>query len=109
MAKNLISALLGNSDTEPQVVFQVNAKDLCEVVNYVVARGKEEQQQRIEQQGKAEIYLSAKETAKKLGISLTTLWQWSKDKTKITPIHIGRKVRYKLSDVERILQGEVFA
>ncbi|MCD8202352.1 MAG: helix-turn-helix domain-containing protein [Prevotella sp.] len=79
------------------------------VLNQALDERKEENTGQVKENDKAEIYLSADDAAERLGISKTTLWHWSKDNKKITPIHVGRKVRYRLSDVERIIKGEVFA
>lgn len=51
-----------------------------------------------------EIYITAKEAAKMLGVTLSTLWRWDNDKY-LEKIKIGNKVRYRLSDVERMIKG----
>ena len=48
-----------------------------------------------------EIYITAKEAAKMLGVTLSTLWRWDNDK------YLGNKVRYRLSDVERMIKGAI--
>ncbi|MBQ8866668.1 MAG: helix-turn-helix domain-containing protein [Bacteroidaceae bacterium] len=53
------------------------------------------------------MYLSAEETARRLKVDRSTLWRWNKDGYLITT-KVGNKVRYKLSDVERIQKGEVY-
>ena len=53
---------------------------------------------------RAEIYITAKEAAKKLGVTLSTLWRWDNDGY-LEKIKIGSKVRYRLSDVERMIKG----
>ena len=53
-----------------------------------------------------EIYITAKEAAKMLGVTLSTLWRWDNDKY-LEKIKIGNKVRYRLSDVERMIKGAV--
>ncbi len=47
-------------------------------------------------------YLSRKETARKLGVNLTTLWQRTR-KGEITAHKFGSRVLYKPSDVEAAL------
>lgn len=51
-----------------------------------------------------EIYITAKEAARMLGVTLSTLWRWDNDKY-LEKIKIGNKVRYRLSDVERMIKG----
>ena len=48
-------------------------------------------------------YLTRKETAKLLGVSLPTLHDWTKT-GKIPALRIGTRVRYKKSDVENSLK-----
>lgn len=55
---------------------------------------------------KEEIYISAPEAAKMLNVTLSTLWRWDKDKY-LEKIKIGNKVRYRLSDVERMIKGAI--
>ena len=55
---------------------------------------------------KEEIYISASEAAKMLNVTLSTLWRWDKDKY-LEKIKIGNKVRYRLSDVERMIKGVI--
>ena len=49
-------------------------------------------------------YLTPDDVADMLGVSKNTLWRWEKEKYLI-PFKIGRKSRYKLSDVKSILEG----
>lgn len=53
---------------------------------------------------KEETYLTPDEVADKLGVSTNTLWRWNKIKY-LEPIKMGRKCRYKLSDVEKLMEG----
>ena len=50
----------------------------------------------------AETYPSADKVAEMLSVSKPTLWRWEKSGYLI-PVRIGGKVRYKMSDVKRIL------
>ena len=49
-------------------------------------------------------YLTPDDVSEMLGVSKNTLWRWEKEKYLI-PIKVGRKSRYKLSDVKSILEG----
>lgn len=53
---------------------------------------------------KREEYLTRSEVISKLGVSATTLWNWSKTGY-LVPIKQGRKVVYRESDIKR-LRGE---
>lgn len=51
----------------------------------------------------AETYLSRKVVSEMLDVTLATLWRWAKEKY-LVPVHTGKKVRYRKSDVMRILK-----
>jgi len=51
-----------------------------------------------------ESYLTQKEVAEKLNVSENTLWRWKKIKY-LVPSKVGNSVYYKLSDIERLLEG----
>ncbi len=51
-----------------------------------------------------ETYLSANETAHKLGVDLSTLWRWDKSGY-LRKIKIGNKTRYRESDVLKLMEG----
>lgn len=57
-----------------------------------------------EAEKKDERYLTPDDVADMVGVSKNTLWRWEKEKYLI-PIKVGRKSRYKLSDVKSILEG----
>lgn len=49
--------------------------------------------------------ISKKEVMEKFNVSDTTLWLWGK-KNYLTPVKIGRKVMYRLSDIKKIGNGQ---
>lgn len=55
-------------------------------------------------EAKAESYLSAQETADKLGVDVSTLWRWDKSGY-LKKIKIGNKIRYRESDVLKLMEG----
>lgn len=57
-------------------------------------------------ENKPEVYLTAEETAKRLQVDRSTVWRWNKEGYLVST-KVGSKVRYKLSDVERIQKGEL--
>ncbi len=52
----------------------------------------------------SDVLLTTNQVLDRLAISRTTLWSWTK-RGYIIPIDIGGKQRYKLSDVNAILNG----
>ena len=53
---------------------------------------------------KSESYLSAQETADKLGVDVSTLWRWDKSGY-LKKIKVGSKIRYRESDVVKLMEG----
>lgn len=51
-----------------------------------------------------ERYLTQKEAAAKLNVSENTLWRWKKTNY-LMPSKVGNAVYYKLSDIEKLLEG----
>ena len=52
-----------------------------------------------------DVLLTKKEVMKRLGVSSTTLWNWENDRY-LLPVKIGRKVFYRLSDINQLLDGK---
>ena len=55
------------------------------------------------EQKPVEEYLQRSEAARILGVSTNTLWRWAKDGY-LSPVKIGHKSAYKLSDINKIRQ-----
>lgn len=53
---------------------------------------------------KPEKYLTAQETADKLGVDVSTLWRWDKSGY-LRKIKVGNKNRYRESDVLKLMEG----
>jgi excisionase family DNA binding protein len=53
-----------------------------------------------------EQYLSRKETAEMLNVTMTTLWRWQGEGY-LQHIPVGGKRRYRLSEVQKIKKGEL--
>ena len=73
--------------------------DLIEVVKGAVEQIKKELEKTTQ---KSETYLSRQKVAEMLDVDLSTLWRWNKINY-LVPIAIGSKKRYRLSDINRIL------
>ncbi len=86
--------------TAENVTITVSAADLKEFALYVMGEAKKETEENIRE----ETYLTPPEVAKMIGVSTNTLWRWEKDNYLI-PIKIGRKSRYRKSDVEALMTG----
>ena len=91
-----INSLL-NSDANISVV--VSVADLKEFALNVVTEAMAAMEEKTEER-----YLTPDDVADMVGVSKNTLWRWEKEKYLI-PIKVGRKSRYKLSDLKSILEG----
>lgn len=57
-----------------------------------------------QQKKEEEKYLSARETAEMIGVTRATLWRWEKTGY-LVPIKRGNSVYYRLSDINKFLEG----
>ena len=80
----------------------INAGQLIEVVNYAVSKTRAE----FEKKQEPEQYIPRKQAAQMLDIDPSTLWRYNKQ-AYLQPVTIGGKRRYRLSDINRILQKGV--
>ncbi len=82
------------------VAITITPIDLKEFAMYLI----EETLSAKNQDSEPETYLSPDEVAQMIGVSKNTLWRWDKE-SYLSPVRIGRKTRYKLSDVNALLVG----
>ncbi len=87
---------------EQNVTISVTGEQLAEFANNLLsgARAIYEKAEEPEQ------YLTTKKVCELLQITHSTAWRWNKENY-LNVVRIGGKVRYKLSDVERILGKEI--
>lgn len=100
----MISNLVQLSKECPNVVVQVKLSDLLEANESLIEQSKRELEQLITDQN-TETYPSREKVMQMLGVSPATLWRWQKIGY-LTPLNVGGKRRYKMSDITRILNGE---
>ena len=79
------------------VSITISVKDLQEFVNYTITATRKELEQIIIEE-KSEVYLSPKQVAEILDVSLTTLWRYSKSGY-LKPLEVGGKRKYRKSEV----------
>lgn len=99
-----LNLLLNNPDLASSVRIETNVQDLLMFADTLIIRSKKDATEAA-QQAKTEHYLSQDEVCNMLGVCLATLWHWKK-KNYLVPTKIGAKVRYKLSDVTKILNDK---
>ena len=81
----------------------INAGQLIEAIDYCVNKTRKELEQQITD-ANCETYPSVNQAAKVLDVDKSTLWRWNKQGY-LKTIEIGGKRRYKMSDIQRILEG----
>ena len=86
----------------PEISLTVKARDLIEVVDYCVGKTRAELEQQITDIN-AETYPTVTKTAMILNVSKVTLWRWAR-KEYLVPIDIGGCLRYRMSDINKILK-----
>ncbi len=95
---DLISILKsGNAN----VKLEVSGEDLLEFSNELINRAKSELAVAVAEAGK-EKYLTKDEVKQICGVCDATLWHWNK-RGYLKAIKVGNKVRYRQSDIRKIL------
>ncbi len=92
---DLISILKGAG---ANVKLEVSGEDLLEFSNELINRAKSELSVEYAEARK-EKYLTKEEVKRMCEVCDATLWHWNKR------VKVGNKVRYRQSDVRRILEG----
>ena len=87
----------------PTINLTITAGDLKEFATQLIAETKEQLEQSISD-SKAETYLSSEKVMEMMEISKTTLWRW-KQRGYLVPVRIGGNDRYRLSDIQKIVEG----
>jgi len=88
------------------LTLSIKAGELVEAIEYCINKTVREFDQRITD-ANTETYPSPDQVSKILDVDKSTLFRWKK-RGYLTPIEVGGKRRYRMSDVKRIL-GEVKA
>lgn len=96
--KDLLSIIQeGNAN----IKLEVTGEDLLLFSNQLISRAKDELSTALAEARK-EKYLTKEEVKQMCDVCDATLWHWGK-KNYLKPIKIGNKVRYRLSDIQKIL------
>jgi hypothetical protein len=98
--KNILSII---QDEKASIKLEVTGEDLLNFSNDLINRAKNELSAEIAEARK-EKYLTKEEVKEICGVCDATLWHWNK-KNYLKTIKVGNKVRYRMSDVRRILEG----
>ena len=83
------------------IIISLTGEQLSEFASQILSGAREI----YENQKEPEQYLSRKQTSQRLETDLSSLWRWQQ-KGYLVPVRVGGKVRYKLSDINKILKSE---
>lgn len=86
----------------PGLTVSIKLTDLVEANKELIKETKRNLQQTLED-AKSEEYLSREKVIEWLEVSATTLWRWEKCGYLI-PVAVGNKKKYRMSDIQKILQ-----
>ncbi len=100
---NLFSIIENGSG---KIKLEVSGEDLILFSTQLINRAKEELASLEVEKNREEAYLTKADVKHLCGICDATVWHWQK-RGYLNPIRIGRKVRYKKSDIEKILTGNI--
>ena len=88
------------------LTLSIKAGELVEAIDYCINKTRRELEQSITDSN-IETYPSPDQVSKILNVDKSTLWRWNK-RNYLSPIKIGGKRRYRMSDVKKILgEGKV--
>lgn len=79
----------------------VGANDLREFAQTIAVQTRKEIEREVTE-SKSEFYYTSEQVSNIFSVDKTTLWRWSK-RNYLVPIKVGGLLRYRKSDVERIL------
>lgn len=99
-----LNFLLENPSIAKNITLHINGEALIKFAEKLTEDTAKKVEQRIKAENKPDKLLTRYEVGQKLGVALTTLWHWEK-KGVLCPIRIGKKVRYRSSDIEKALNS----
>jgi len=91
--------------TCPDLNITIRLGELIEYTDYCIKTTRKELEQQITD-ANTETYPSPDQVAKILDVDRSTLWRWSKAGY-LTPIEVGGKRRYRMSDINKILKNKL--
>ena len=96
--KDLLSIL---RDAPGSIRLEVSGEDLLAFSKSLIDRAKEELAAQVAEARK-ERYLTKEQVKELCGVCDATLWHWNR-KGYLKAVKVGKKVRYRTSDIQRIL------
>lgn len=102
--QNFISSnLIEVSNKFPDLTVSISLKDLIAANRGLIKEAKEELAQELSD-SRQERFLPVERVLEILSVSTTTLWRWQQQGY-LVPVSVGGRNRYRLSDINKILEG----
>ena len=98
-----LSILQTSPELAKDITLQVNGSDLLNFADKLVQDTATEVEAKVKAENKPDELLTRYQVADMLNVTPTTLWHWN-NKGILPTIKIGNKVRYRRSDVEKVLE-----
>lgn len=94
--------MLNYDFSSENISLTIKAEDLKTFAQYIITQTKKELEDYVFAQNN-EQHISRERASEMLDVDKVTLWRWAK-RNYLVPITVGGKKRYKMSDINRILQ-----
>ncbi len=97
-----LELLKQNPELAKDITLQISCESLLSFADKLVNETSKETARQLKESAKPEVYLTRKEVAEILNVSLTTLFHWN-NKDILHTRKIGNKVRYLRKDIDKVL------
>ncbi|MBQ3843687.1 MAG: helix-turn-helix domain-containing protein [Bacteroidales bacterium] len=88
----------------PGMIVSISVGDLMRANQELIDNTKRDMEKQLEE-ANHETYLNVAKVTEMLGVDRSTLWRWSQSQY-LVPIKIGGKIRYKMSDINKIINSQ---
>lgn len=99
-----LKTVKNNKMLQENAIYQINGGDLMAFGAYLIQTTKEQIEKDVAEQ-KSERYLSTTDVCQMLSLDPSSVWRYCK-RNYLTPIYIGGKKRFKLSEIRKIMEGK---
>jgi predicted DNA-binding transcriptional regulator AlpA len=88
----------------PGMIVSISVGDLMRANQELIDNTKRDMEKQLEE-ANHETYLNVAKVTEMLGVDRSTLWRWAQSQY-LAPIKIGGKIRYKMSDINKIINSQ---
>lgn len=88
----------------PGMIVSISVGDLMRANQELIDNTKRDMEKQLDE-ANHETYLNVAKVTEMLGVDRSTLWRWAQSQY-LVPIKIGGKIRYKMSDINKIINSQ---